>query len=47
MEQQEYERHMQFAELNKQGHVPVESPPVTAIKGTGWMYYDPALYLEI
>ena len=47
MEQQEYERHMQFAELNKQWHVPVESPPVTAIKGAGWMYYDPALYLEI
>lgn len=46
-QQQEYERHMWFAELNKQRHVPVESPPVTAIKGPGWMYYDPALYWEI
>ena len=38
---------MQFAELNKQWHVPVEALPVTAIKGAGWMYYDPALYEEI
>ena len=45
--QQEYERHMWFAELNKPWHVPVEAPPTTAIKGAGWMYYDPALYWEI
>ena len=45
--QQEYERHMRFAELTKQWHVPVEAPPATAIKGAGWMYYDPALYWEI
>lgn len=45
--QQEYERHMWFAELNKPWHVPVEAPPTTAIKGAGWMYYDPALYGEL
>ena len=38
---------MQFAELNKQRHVPVDASPPTAIKGAGWMYYDSALYLEI
>ena len=47
IQQQEYNRHMQFAELNKQRHVPVDAPPPTAIKGAGWMYYDPALYWEI
>ena len=43
-QQQEYERHMLLTELTNQWHVQVEAPPSAAIKGAGWMYYDPALY---
>ena len=43
-QQQEYNRHMLLTELTNQWHVQVEAPPYAAIKGAGWMYYDPALY---
>lgn len=43
-QQQEYERRMLLTELTNQWHVQVEAPPYAAIKGAGWMYYDPALY---
>lgn len=47
MKQQEYERHMLLTELTNQWHVQVEAPPYAAIKGAGWLYYDPALYWRI
>ena len=47
MKQQEYERHMLLTELTNQWYVRVEAPPYAAIKGAGWMYYDPALYWRI